>query len=32
MEKEGYGADDIENIKKLREIYNGNDMRSTGVA
>ncbi len=22
------GADDLENIKKLREIYNGDDMRS----
>ncbi|MDE1193524.1 MAG: DNA polymerase III subunit alpha [Arachidicoccus sp.] len=27
-DKEGYVADDIENIKKLREIYNGNDMRA----
>ena len=26
-EKEQYGSEDIENIKKLREIYNGNDMR-----
>ncbi|MGF7230119.1 DNA polymerase III subunit alpha, partial [Arachidicoccus sp.] len=27
-EKEQYQPEDIENIKKLREIYNGNDMRS----
>ncbi|HEV7334287.1 MAG TPA: DNA polymerase III subunit alpha [Flavisolibacter sp.] len=27
-EKEGYGSDDIENVKKLREIYNGNDIRA----
>ncbi len=25
-EKEGYGGEDIENIKKLREIYNGTDI------
>ena len=31
-EKEGLGPDDIENVKKLREIYKGKDMRSTGVA
>ncbi|MDE3235581.1 MAG: DNA polymerase III subunit alpha [Bacteroidota bacterium] len=27
-EKEGFQAEDIENIKKLREIYNGNDLRA----
>lgn len=27
-EKEGLGPDDIENIKRLREIYNGNDIRA----
>ena len=27
-EKEGFQADDIENIKKLREIYHGNDIRA----
>jgi DNA polymerase III subunit alpha len=27
-EKEGYIPEDIENIKKLREIYNGNDMQA----
>ena len=27
-EKEGFQADDIENIKKLREIYKGNDLRA----
>ena len=27
-EKEGYGGDDIENIKKLRVIYGGSDTRS----
>ncbi len=27
-EKEGFGADDIENVKRLREIYNGHDIRS----
>ncbi|MBB1284157.1 DNA polymerase III subunit alpha [Flavisolibacter sp. BT320] len=27
-DKEGYGSDDIENVKKLREIYNGNDIRA----
>jgi DNA polymerase III subunit alpha len=27
-EKEGLGGDDTENIKKLREIYNGEDIRS----
>jgi DNA polymerase-3 subunit alpha len=28
LNEEGVGADDIDNIKKLREIYNGEDMRS----
>jgi len=28
-EKEGYGADDIANIKALREIYKGTDIRAT---
>jgi DNA polymerase-3 subunit alpha len=27
-EKEGYGGDDIDNIKKLRELYNGNDLQA----
>jgi DNA polymerase-3 subunit alpha len=27
-EKEGYGNDDIENVKQLRAIYNGNDIRA----
>jgi DNA polymerase-3 subunit alpha len=27
-EKEGYGSDDIENIRKLREIYNGTDLQA----
>jgi len=27
-EKEQYGSEDIENVKKLREIYNGTDMRA----
>ncbi len=27
-EKENFGADDIENIKKLREIYNGDTLQS----
>lgn len=27
-EKEGFGPDEIENIKKLREIYHGNDIRA----
>jgi DNA polymerase-3 subunit alpha len=27
-EKEGLGSEDLENVKKLREIYNGNDIRS----
>ncbi len=27
-EKEGYQQDDIENIKRLREIYNGTDIRA----
>jgi len=27
-EKDGVGSDDLENAKKLREIYNGNDIRS----
>jgi len=27
-EKEGIGADDRESVKKLREIYNGSDLRS----
>jgi DNA polymerase-3 subunit alpha len=29
IEKEGLGADDLENVKKLREIYNGNTMEAT---
>lgn len=29
--KEGYGSDDIENIKKLREIYKGNDLQSSVI-
>jgi DNA polymerase III subunit alpha len=28
LSEEGVGADDIDNIKKLRDIYNGEDMRS----
>ncbi|MCU7551537.1 DNA polymerase III subunit alpha [Chitinophagaceae bacterium LB-8] len=28
-EKEGLGADDLENVKQLRAIYDGNDLRST---
>jgi DNA polymerase III subunit alpha len=28
-EKEQYQADDIENIKRLREIYNGDDLRAS---
>ena len=27
-EKEGYGGDDIDNIKKLRELYNGTDLQA----
>ncbi|NTS41235.1 DNA polymerase III subunit alpha [Flavisolibacter sp. BT320] len=27
-EKEGYGSDDIENVKQLRTIYNGSDIRA----
>ena len=27
-EKDGVGPDDLENVKKLREIYNGTDIRS----
>lgn len=27
-EKEGLGSDDLENVKKLREIYNGDDIRA----
>ena len=27
-DKEGYGGDDIDNIKKLRELYNGNDLQA----
>lgn len=27
-EKEGYAPEDIENVKRLREIYKGNDIRS----
>ncbi len=27
-EKEGVGSDDLENVKKIREIYNGSDIRS----
>ena len=30
-EKEGLGADDIENVKKLREIYNGADISAQQV-
>ncbi|HEY1870253.1 MAG TPA: DNA polymerase III subunit alpha, partial [Chitinophagaceae bacterium] len=29
IEKEGLGSDDLENVKKLREIYNGKTMEST---
>ncbi len=28
-EKEGLGADDLENVKQLRAIYNGEDLRSS---
>src|SRR4029078_1092995 len=28
IEKEGLGSDDLENVKKLREIYNGKTMES----
>ena len=28
IEKEGLGADDMENVKKLREIYNGKTMEA----
>src|SRR6476660_2833873 len=28
LTEDGVGADDIDNIKKLRDIYNGDDMRS----
>ena len=28
IEKEGLGADELENVKKLREIYNGNTMEA----
>ncbi|HYE56108.1 MAG TPA: DNA polymerase III subunit alpha, partial [Chitinophagaceae bacterium] len=28
MEKEGLGGDDLENVKKLREIYNRSDLQS----
>jgi DNA polymerase-3 subunit alpha len=27
-EKEGLGSDDLENVKKIREIYNGDDIRA----
>lgn len=27
-DKEGYGGEELENIKKLREIYNGSDIRA----
>ncbi|MDR6338553.1 DNA polymerase-3 subunit alpha [Filimonas zeae] len=27
-EKDGIGPDDIENVKRLREVYHGNDMRA----
>src|SRR5206468_4751531 len=27
-EKEGYGGEELENIKRLREIYHGNDIRA----
>jgi len=29
IEKEGLGADDLENVKKLREIYNGKTIEAT---
>src|SRR5436189_1524636 len=29
IEREGLGSDDIENVKKLREIYNGKTMEAT---
>jgi len=29
IEKEGLGSDDLENVKKLREIYNGKTMEAT---
>ena len=29
IEKEGLGADDLENVKRLREIYNSNTMEAT---
>jgi DNA polymerase-3 subunit alpha len=28
LEEKGYGAEEIENAKRLREIYNGNDLRA----
>lgn len=28
IEKEGLGADDLEHVRKLREIYNGNDLQA----
>ena len=28
IEKEGLGADDLENVRKIREIYNGDDLQS----
>ena len=31
-EKEGLGSDDLENVKKLREIYNGKTMRGNCFA
>lgn len=28
IEKEGLGADDLDNVRKIREIYNGDDLQS----
>ncbi|MCF3108892.1 DNA polymerase III subunit alpha [Niabella sp. CC-SYL272] len=28
IEKEGLGADDIENVKRIRDVYNGNDLQA----
>ncbi|WP_018628544.1 DNA polymerase III subunit alpha [Niabella aurantiaca] len=28
IEKEGLGADDIENVKRIRDVYNGDDLQS----
>ena len=30
LEEKGYAGEEFENIKKLREIYKGNDIRGTG--